>query len=108
MPDDSTELCHSPVRVSAGEPNPDPRANVYDTSENDFSFPQAVAGEEHSRLMQLREENPEISDSIRECELLCQALIGHSQISALTASRTMDEAEAVSGASLVFPPLQTQ
>lgn len=104
MRDEEPEVRVSAVMESVREAIPDLRENVWTASAQNFGGNKNGAFEERARLVHLSEDKPELSESIRECELLCHALIAHSQLSEDIASSTMDEVEAVGRGSEVFPP----
>lgn len=64
--------------------------------------------EELSRLARLSEENPDLRESIRECELLSHALIAQSSISATITCRTMEEVDAIGRGPEVFAVLRSR
>lgn len=64
--------------------------------------------EELSRLARLSEENPDLRESIRECELLSHALIAQSSISATITCRTMEEVDAIDRGPEVFAVLRSR
>lgn len=64
--------------------------------------------EEFSRLARLSRENPELRESIRECELLSHALIAQSSISASIACRTMVEVDAIDRGPEIFAVLRSR
>lgn len=104
MRDEESEFRVSAVLESIREVVPDLRENAWATSAQNFGRSKNDRAEEHAGPVRLSEDTHELSESIRECELLCHALIAHSQISERIASCTMDEVEAVGRGSEVFPP----
>lgn len=64
--------------------------------------------EELSRLARLSEENPDLRESIRECELLSHALIAQSSISAGITCRTMEEVDAINRGPEIFAVLRSR
>ncbi len=96
----------APTCEPAREPIPGPPENVCAEDKTDFGDHRAVPGQEHTRLARLREETPELSDSIRECDLLSLALMAHAQTSACINGQIDEDAEAIGRGAPLFPAVQ--
>lgn len=97
-----TEFAAETARDSAREAVPDLLENAPTT---EFG---SDPDEELSRLARLSEENPDLRESIRECELLSHALIAQSSISATITCRTMEEVDAIDRGPEVFAVLRSR
>ena len=101
MNDDSTEV-QLASRESAPSPIPGAMDDECATTDNDFSNRRDVPGKEHSSFVRLCEETPELSESIRECELLSLAMFAHAQIATRITGQIDEEADAIGRGSPLF------